>query len=121
MLIRGLVQRMEALEIPSDKGAGPSGVPKKVPRQTRGTVKTQLLRSLSDRLSALERADLPVDPAFPADPPNSTPAPGMPVPVTPSNPVPDLVLPADLGSVSPSMPVVPDPAEAKRILNACLE
>ncbi|XP_053168255.1 uncharacterized protein LOC128352078 [Hemicordylus capensis] len=90
-LIRGLINRMEALEkakaAPSDKGAGPSGVggvpPPKVPRRTRGSVKSQLLTSLSSRLAALEEGLNPagLGPSAPALP---LPEPESPVPESPS-------------------------------------
>ncbi|XP_053154958.1 uncharacterized protein LOC128346089 [Hemicordylus capensis] len=116
-LIHGLISRMEALEkaraMPSDKGDGPSGgggvPPPKVPRRTRGSVKSQLLTSLSSRLEALEKGGTPAGPVPPLEPEvPATPsrqAPGQPTPALP------LPLPGDRVSAlplpSPSQPATP--------------
>ncbi|XP_053107511.1 uncharacterized protein LOC128325774 isoform X1 [Hemicordylus capensis] len=66
-LIKGMIQRLEALErakaLPSDMGAGPSG--KGGRTRTRGAARTQLIDSLSVRLKAMEErlsgpSDVPV-------------------------------------------------------------
>ncbi|XP_053150380.1 uncharacterized protein LOC128344384 [Hemicordylus capensis] len=100
---------MEALEkaraVPSDEGGGPSGLPGRVPKRTRGVTCAQLLRSISDRFGALERdVGLP-GPALPASPD----VPVVPVPMSPSpSPVvPDAPVPADPTPLEPAEPVVP--------------
>ncbi|XP_053146440.1 uncharacterized protein LOC128342727 [Hemicordylus capensis] len=110
VLIRGLVQRMEALEKaraipPPDKDAGPSGVPKPAPKRTRVAVRTQLLKSISDRLAALEHGAVPGGPAAPA--PTAT-LPGVPDPVVPV-PVPDVLEPAAPIDPAPAAPAGPSP------------
>ncbi|XP_053117560.1 uncharacterized protein LOC128329827 [Hemicordylus capensis] len=106
-LIRGLIARMEALEkakaAPSNKGAGPSGgggvPPPKVPRRTRGSVKSQLLTSLSSRLAALEEGLSPAGPgpATPALPPPASEVPALeqPSPLLPPPAAPAGQLPTD--------------------------
>ncbi|XP_053107647.1 uncharacterized protein LOC128325837 [Hemicordylus capensis] len=84
--IRGFIQRMVALEQakkdPSDNGAGPSGVPSRPGKRTRGAVKVQLLKSLSDRLTSLESRAAPVKPVDGGDPSRLEPSsPAGPVPV----------------------------------------
>ncbi|XP_053107347.1 uncharacterized protein LOC128325702 [Hemicordylus capensis] len=113
-LIRGLIGRMEALEkakaAPSDKGAGPSGgggvPPPKVPRRTRGSVKYQLLTSLSSRLDVLERGLNPTgpDPSAPALP---LPVPEAPVPEAPSPSLPAPAVPVEQPPLDPTGPLVP--------------
>ncbi|XP_053102602.1 non-homologous end joining protein Ku-like isoform X1 [Hemicordylus capensis] len=100
VLIRGLINQMEALEkvkaTPSDKGAGPSGALKKVPRYTCGAARTHLLKSISDRLEALEGDEGPSSPVVPADPEDPRLAvPGAPVPVVPLPAAPVLPGPSD--------------------------
>ncbi|XP_053103077.1 uncharacterized protein LOC128323632 [Hemicordylus capensis] len=113
-LIRGLIARMEALEkakaAPSDKGAGPSGgggvPPPKVPRRTRGSVKSQLLTSLSSRLAALEDGLSPAGPG-PATPALPPPAPEVPVPEPPSPLLPPPAAPVGQPPADPASPLAP--------------
>ncbi|XP_053162519.1 uncharacterized protein LOC128349727 isoform X2 [Hemicordylus capensis] len=109
VVIRGLIGRMEALEkaraVPSDEGGGPSGLPGRVPKRTRGVTRAQLLRSISDRLGALERDGGLPGPGLPASPD----VPVVPVPMSPSPlpVVPDAPVPADPTPLEPAEPVVP--------------
>ncbi|XP_053160914.1 uncharacterized protein LOC128349058 [Hemicordylus capensis] len=126
-VIRALIGRMEALErarnVPSDPGGGPSGgggiPPPKVPRRTRGATRNQLLKSISSRLEALEKAGDPAGPDAPSEPaapslPSPDP-PERPAPAQPPDPVPalpGLVLPQPVAPVEqppwdPSLPVAP--------------
>ncbi|XP_053138945.1 RNA-binding protein 12-like isoform X1 [Hemicordylus capensis] len=126
-VIRALIGRMEALErarnVPSDPGAGTSGgggiPPPKVPRRTRGAARSQLLKSLSSRLEALEKAGAPAGPDTPSEPSGpSMPSPdplGQPAPARPPDPVPALpgpvspqpVAPAEQPLRDPSLPLAP--------------
>ncbi|XP_053112304.1 uncharacterized protein LOC128327499 [Hemicordylus capensis] len=124
-VIRALIGRMEALEraraVPLDPGAGPSGgggvPPPKVPRRTGGATRTQLLKSISSRLEALEKAGAPAGPDAPSEPaapslPSPDP-PGQPAPARPPDPVPALpgpvllqpVAPVEQPPLDPSLPV----------------
>ncbi|XP_053160909.1 basic proline-rich protein-like [Hemicordylus capensis] len=114
-LIRGLIGRMDALEkargAPSDSGAGPSGgggvPPPKAPRRTRGATRSQLLKSISARLDALESGGAPAGPVPPSGP-DDLPSPVGIVPAGPA-PVAPLPLPVDPAPVLPS-PLLPSPA-----------
>ncbi|XP_053167273.1 uncharacterized protein LOC128351611 [Hemicordylus capensis] len=119
VLIRGLINRMEALEkakaVPSDKGAGPSGVvvPTKVLHRTRGTARTRLLKSFSNRLEALEKSGGPAGPVPSTEPVD----PGMPmpsglVPALPSPAVPLPPLPVDQSPLDPAVPMAPGAGRA---------
>ncbi|XP_053142760.1 uncharacterized protein LOC128340920 [Hemicordylus capensis] len=118
-LIRGLISRMEALEkakaAPSNKGAdlsGGGGVPPlKVPQRTRGSVKFQLLTSLSSRLDALEEGLNPARPG-PSAPPLPLPAPEVPVPEAPAPSLPLPAVPVGQPPVDPTSPSAPGAGRA---------
>ncbi|XP_053141089.1 uncharacterized protein LOC128340206 [Hemicordylus capensis] len=106
---------MEALEKaraipPPDKEAGPSGVPQPASKRTRVAVQTQLLRSISDRLAALEQGLVPAGPSAPGAPAAPAPLPGVPDPDVPA-PVPDVPEPAAPIDPTPAVPAGPSPED----------
>ncbi|XP_053145297.1 uncharacterized protein LOC128342232 isoform X2 [Hemicordylus capensis] len=127
VLIRGLINRMEVLKkakaVPSDKGAGPSGVvvPTKVPCHTCGTARTQLVKSLSNRMEVPEKGGGPAGPVSPTEPVDpGMLMPGGPVPVLPSPGVPLPPLPVDPVPVLPSsvVPLPPLPVDQSALNSA---